>query len=166
MKCSIVIKTKYYETAAQSKGFILVEYNLQDTSSLDPTSRECSLYVSSTHAKTCLSHGNRRYPFSFQTVHHFPHKWFFTFQVLTRKHVFPMEIAKSVRDEKLQNTQIRLPPTCSFCTHPPRPLFIGGMERWVSSRRMGKKTHLKAHLSLMVLSRFGRRKMREKLYAT
>ena len=44
------------------------------------------------------------------------------------------------------------------------PYLLGVcMERWVSSRRMGKETHLKAHLSLMVLSRFGRRKLREKI---
>ena len=72
----------------------------------------------------------------------------------SREHVSPWEITESVRDEKPQNTtQARLPPTCSFCTHQPRPLFIGGMERWVSSRRMGKETHSKTHLRLMVLSK-------------
>ena len=111
----------------------------------------------------CVPHGNHRYPFPSPTAHHLSTQIILYVSSTHVKHVFPTEITESVRDKKLQNTQPRLSPTCSFCTHPPRPLFIGGMEQWVSSRRMGKKTHLKAHLSLMVLSRFGRRKMREKI---
>ena len=94
----------------------LVKYNQQEQSSPDSTSRKGFHFTfSSTHVKH-VSHTEITGILSpLQTAHHLSTQIIIYVSSTHVKHVSHTEITESVRDKKLQNTQTRLPPTCSFC---------------------------------------------------
>jgi len=94
-------------------------------SSQGSTKRIRSLYVPSTHVKhVSLMEITGTVPLPNSTPV-FHTKNLFMFPSTHVKHVSLMEITESTRGKKPHNTHAFLLPTFSFCTHPPRPLFMG-----------------------------------------
>ena len=106
----ITQETKYYEPPVQSEGLILVKYNHHDQSSPDSTNRRRSLYVPSTHVKTCILHGNHRYLSPLQQHTSFPLKKILYVRQYSRENIYPSWESQSQFEAR--NRRIRMRASC------------------------------------------------------